>query len=207
MKLYYNLATGVLGAGNLATKNVAKIIAKRYSDLEVEILPVAADGTAGAFAEGSSGLLVVKAENDFSGAAKILDAAWDAPAATGAGYIFRFAVAGAGLDADLGAMASKTFGMEIVVAEPATETSPARRLVLPTVQLAVENNYYREDEPVPADPDPPYPLPGELVTAATVEAAVAAAAAAPRASFVLTSPNFQWQITITDDGQFERTKL
>ncbi len=158
MKLYYNKVTGILGAVAGATTNVAKLTAKRFQDVDVEIVPTAEDGSASSFAPGSTGLLVVKAENDFSGAAKLLDAAWDTPEETGRGYVFSFLAAGQGVDAALGTEASKTFALEMVIAEG------GKRLVLPTVQLVLENNYYREGEAIPEDPEVPYPLPGEIVT-------------------------------------------
>ena len=158
MKLYYNKVTGVLGATAGATTNVAKLTAKRFQDVDVEIVPTAEDGSASSFAPGSTGLLVVKAENDFSGAAKLLDAAWDTPEETGRGYVFSFLAASQGIDAALGTEASKTFALEMVISEG------GKRLVLPTLQLVLENNYYREGEAIPEDPEVPYPLPGEIVT-------------------------------------------
>jgi hypothetical protein len=157
MKLYYNKITGVLGASATATTNVQKLTVKRYQDVAIELIPVSETGVVELFATGSTGLLVVKAVSDFTGGAKILDATWDAPTVDGRGYIFDFVAVSTAIDAVLGALPSLAFALEIVIVET------GKRIVLPTISLVVENNYYREGEPVPVDPDPPYPLPGELL--------------------------------------------
>lgn len=157
-KLFYNKITGILGASATASTNVQKITAKRYQDVEVELIPVKADGTIELFETGSTGLLVVKTEKDFTGAAKLLDATWDAPTLDGRGYTFAFVAVSAGIDTALGTKLSEPFALEIVVAEN------GKRIVMPTIQLVIENNYWREDEPVPEDPENPYPLPDEILT-------------------------------------------
>lgn len=159
-KLYFNKATGVLGSIPTATSNVQKITVKRFQDVDVELIPVREDGTVELFATGTTGLLVVKKEKEFTGAAKCLDTVWDAPTVEGRGYVFAFVAAGAGIDAELGTLALLAFALEIVVVES------GKRLPLPTIQLVIENNYWREDDPAPEDPENPFPLPDEILVKA-----------------------------------------
>ncbi len=156
MKLFYNKVTGILGATPTATTNVQKLTAKRYQDYDVELIPVNEAGQVELFSTGATGLLVVKKEKEFTGGAKILDTTWDVPTVDGRGYIFSFLAAGVGIDTELGSAASKTFALEIVVVD-------GKRIPMPTIQFIIENNYWREDDPPPADPENPLPLPGEIL--------------------------------------------
>lgn len=156
MKLFFNRITGILGTTPTATTNVQKLTAKRYQDYDVELIPVNEAGEVDLFSTGATGLLVVKKEKEFTGDAKILDAAWDVPTVEGRGYIFSFLAAGVGIDTELGSAASKPFALEIVVVD-------GRRIPMPTIQFIIENNYWREDDPPPADPENPLPLPGEIL--------------------------------------------
>lgn len=197
-KLFFNKVTGILGASATASTNVQKITVKRYQDVEVELTPVKADGTIELFATGSTGLLVVKTVNDFTGTAKLLDTTWDAPTLDGRGYTFAFVAVSAGIDTALGTEPSKTFALEIVIVES------GKRIVLPTIQLVIENNYYREDEPVPEDPDPPYPLPGELVTQGTIFGAVRISAAGLEIKDTATNT---WRLVTFNAGELTFTTL
>lgn len=172
MKLYYNKTTGILGATATATTNVQKLTVKRYQDVEVELVPVTAGGIVELFGGDAEGLLVVKTVNDFSGSAKILDTTWDAPVIEGRGYVFAFVAVSTGIDTELGTTALKAFALEIVIVDD------GKRIVLPTVQLVIENNYYREDEEVPGDVEPVYPPSSDVLTKSGNLAGLAAPAAA-----------------------------
>jgi len=197
-KLFYNKATGILGASASATTNVQKIIVKRYQDVEVELVPLNESGAVELFASGATGLLVVKTVADFTGSAKLLDTTWDAPALDGRGYIFAFVAVSTGIDAALGTLVSLPFALEIVVVES------GKRIVLPTIQLVIENNYYREDEPVPEDPDPPYPLPTQLVIEGEARGAVRISAAGLEIKDTATNT---WRLVTFNAGELTFTPL
>jgi hypothetical protein len=198
MKLYYNKITGVLGATATATTNVQKLTVKRYQDVEVELVPVTEAGVVELFATGSTGLLVVKTVADFTGSAKILDTAWDAPVVEGRGYTFNFVAAGAAIDTALDTLPSLAFALEIVV------VASGKRIPMPTLQLVIENNYYREDEPVPADPDPPYPLPAQLVIEDVPHGAVKITAAGLAIKDTATNT---WRLVTFVSGEITYTTL
>lgn len=156
MKLYYNEATRTLGTSPTSTTNVGNIRVKRYEDVRVELVTVNAEGEPTTFPVDSTGLLVVKRLGDFTGAAVLLDVEWSVPTTAGAGYVWEFLAAGAGIDAELGTLSEKPFGAEIFIERE------GRRLPLPSFSLIIENNYWREN-PAPPDPEAPYPLPGEIL--------------------------------------------
>lgn len=155
MKLYHNKITGILGITPTATSNVVRLLAKRYETYELEIIPVNEEGVVEAYTAPATGLCVVKTPLDFSGAAKLLDAEWTPVGEADRGYIFSFVVSSAGLTTAIGTSKELPLALEIVIQDG------TRRRVLPSVELLVANNYWREDDP----PDPvedPYPLPGEI---------------------------------------------
>lgn len=202
MKLYYNKARGILGTAPSASTSIAKLTVKRMARVTLELVPVNASGTYEAFAGGASGLLAVKALHDFTGPLKVLDSAWDAPVEDGQGYVFEFTAGSVGIDAVLGTEAAKTFALEITI-----DMGDGKWLVLPTVELVIENNYYREDEVIPDDAIIPYPPADDVVTEAPEDGKLYVRK--DGAWIEMPDPHVfgDWRMSVDDDGLPVFTKI
>ncbi len=158
MKLYYNKVTDILSLAPLGTTNIARIQRKRYSTLNVELIPTNEAGAVELFDPATVGVLVVKTKGAYTGDAKLLDTVWEVPVAEGRGYTFSVVLAGNALDGVLGTLEKLGLALEM------TWSDGTSRGITPTVDLEVWNNYWREGDPAPPDPEVPFPLPAEILT-------------------------------------------
>ena len=121
---------------------------------------------------------VFAAKAAYSGTPVVFAGSWEAPETEGAGYLFSLDLN----TSDLAALFTSEIAEVTLLAEISWSLDGAIRSTQ-TFSLVVARDVWRGDVPTPSP----------------VEAAQ---------SFLLSSPDLsQWQISITNDGQLERTKL
>ena len=147
--LYYNRDERYW-ATTATNKTVLKTIrAKRTETLHLTITPVATGGTAAPWGESATGLLVIKPKSAYTDPPLFADPDWDATTTPGS-YTFTVPIFAPALDTLLGTADEKPCALEILV------TDGPLRHPLPSLDLIIENNYARDN-------DPPLPAPTDTV--------------------------------------------
>ena len=157
IKLYCHKDTGLL-TNAIAGGAIANLRAKLNTTLEREI--VFHDGTSIVTLDAAAaGVFVGKTTTNGvpTGALVIWDVEWEPTGVQGGGYIFRVPLWGSALTA----LATEDNGSRIVSCA-VHFTEPTRSQESQTFTVTVEPPVFDEDE-TPEDPDPPYPLPGEIL--------------------------------------------
>jgi hypothetical protein len=157
MKTYLNTTTGLLTTSAGSTTPLRSLTAKRGDRLDIEVIPDAA------IVGGATGLFVAKPKGSYTGEPVALDAAWDAPAVSGAGYTFLVDLNTVELTALL---TSSVASVELMAEITWTAGGVVRSTQ--TFALTVENDIWKGDEGVPTDALDPYPLPGDILTASDI---------------------------------------
>jgi hypothetical protein len=156
MKLYINKNTGAVTTSVTSNTAIERIEVTRLNTVPFECF--FHDGENGvALADGSAGLLVVKKSNDPNGTAILYVPAWTPPPTTLNGYLFSLLVASAALNTALGNLPDTTLELQVIW------TENGRRMSTPPIDIVVNQTYWQGTEEVP-QPDPPFPLPGAILT-------------------------------------------
>lgn len=158
MKLFWNTVTNVLSLEPGASTSIRRLGRKRFDTLVLEVIFTDEDGEPKALGPLAAGVFVAKERTKYTDPAKLLDVEWEPPVDQGEGYVFRVLLANTALDDLLGQAEKVTLSAELVYSDGSEGG------VSPTIELEVFNNYWRENEPALDPVDPPYPLPGELLT-------------------------------------------
>lgn len=159
IKRYFHIDTGALTTA-INGPAILRETVKRNTTLEREI--VFHDGTSVvALDPASVGVFIAKAKNADTGipegALAVWDVEWEPSGVQGGGYIFRVPAWGAALEA----VTAEDDGRRVLAAAIHVAL-PTRKQETPTFDLVITPPVWNEDE-TPEDPDPPYPLPAEIV--------------------------------------------
>ena len=199
IKIYCHKDTGILTTA-ITGPRIASIRAKLNTVLEREV--VFHDGVDVVTLDAAAtGVFVGKTKPTTggpTGTLKVWDVAWEVSGVQGGGYIFRVPLWGTALT---GVTADDSGNRNLSAAVHWTE--PTRSQESQTFDLVVEPPVFDQDE-TPVDPDPPYPLPGAIVTIGVASGAVKITAAGLAIKDTATNT---WRLVTFVSGEITYTTL
>lgn len=156
IKWFVNIFTGEVrsASGGSAVTTLRAKVGRLFV-----LVVVPHDDVAAVRLEGAVPVFVIKKKDALGGVPLFALTSWTAGDAATDGYMFRGRLAGAALKTAV--EADEDLVAEVVWTVPGED--PAGSM---TVAAALQLPVWQDDEPALDDPDPPYPLPGEIVTEA-----------------------------------------